>query len=192
MPLLRSKTKRIKREEVAWGLTIIGMHVHSHCSCRECYFSLFLPVQSKAPKNPQNYVLIFFSDMNLDPAPVLYTKGKDAIITSTSHFRTDDLKNFTQMTVHLNFETSPNVYPTYIVIINLNGKTLVNHICSRPLKDYEITVGTDLLKKGINDVDHTNDPRHNSMVYRDILGTSDQQLSLYQQRKIFSSFRRNN
>ena len=101
----------------------------------------------------QNYVLIFFSDMNLDPAPVLYTKGKDATITSTGHFRIDNLKNFTQMTVHSNFETSPNVYPTYIVIINLNGKTLVNHICSRPLKDYEITVGTDLLKKGINDVE---------------------------------------
>lgn len=111
------------------------------------------PHSIQSAQTSQNYVLIFFSDMNLDPAPVLYTKGKDATITSTGYFRIDDLKNFTQMTVHLNFETPSNVYPTYIVIINLNGKTLVNHICSRPLKDYEITVGTVLLKKGINNIE---------------------------------------
>ena len=111
------------------------------------------PHPIKSAQASQNYVLIFFSDMNLDPAPVLYTKGKDATITSTGYFRIDDLKNFTQLTVHLNFETLPNVYPTYIVIINLNDKTLVNHVYSGPLKDYEITVGVGLLKKGINNIE---------------------------------------
>ena len=114
----------------------------------------------KSAQASQNYVLIFFSDMNLDPAPVLYTKGEDATITSTGYFRIDNLKNFTQMNVHLHYNIRYNMIgATFIIFIKVNGKTLVNHLetpsTQGPTQEYDTTVGVGLLKEGTNTIEVT-------------------------------------
>jgi len=102
---------------------------------------------TKGAQAPQNYVLIFFSDMNLDPAPVLYTKGEDATITSTGYFRIDNLKNFNQINVHLHYDIRYNmVGATFIIIIKVNYG---------PTQEYDTAVGVGLLKEGINTIEVT-------------------------------------
>ena len=115
---------------------------------------------TKSTQASQNYVLIFFSDMNLDPAPVLYTKGEDSVITSTGYFRIDDLKNFTQINVHLHYDIRYNmVGATFVIIIKVNGKTLVNYLETPssygPTQEYDTTVGVGLLKEGTNTIEVT-------------------------------------
>jgi len=115
---------------------------------------------TKGAQASQNYVLIFFSDMNLDPAPVLYTKGEDATITSTGYFRIDNLKNFNQINVHLHYDIRYNmVGATFIIIIKVNGNTLVNYLETPssygPTQEYDTAVGVGLLKEGINTIEVT-------------------------------------
>jgi len=124
---------------------------------------LLLSVSShpiKSAQASQNYVLIFFSDMNLNPPPILYTRGKDASLTTTGVFKISSLEDFTQMSVHLHYDIGYNMIgATFIIFIKVNGKTLVNHLetpsIQGPSQEYDTTVGIGLLKEGSNTIEIT-------------------------------------
>jgi len=125
-------------------------------------FGFSLAVQKVESGNQQNYILIFFSDMSLSPAPTLYTEEGGVYLISRGSFYLPNLNNMTQVNLHIhykgeNYLDTPFWHSNCFYNITINGKVFFSDSVPDDGVEYwkNVTLGTEVLKEGENMIEIT-------------------------------------